>query len=63
MAGIREIENIFSSVPEFCCFACSPANERGLRLRFFLDEDAGEVFTTLSAPESFSGFPRILHGG
>lgn len=63
MPRIREIENIFTEIPGFRCFVCSPANDCGLRLRFFLDEEAGEAFTRFEPGESLSGFPGIIHGG
>ena len=59
----REIENVFSDFPDYNCFACGPRNEHGLRLRFFADDETGEVFTTVAPKEHFSGWPGIVHGG
>ena len=59
----REIENVFSDFPDYNCFACGPRNEHGLRLRFFADDETGEVFTTFAPREHFSGWPGIVHGG
>ena len=60
---IREIENIFLDFPGYGCFACDPRNERGLRLKFFSDDEKGEVFTKIVPEKHFEGFPGILHGG
>lgn len=59
----REIENVFTDLPGNNCFACHPDNRFGLRLRFFADDDTGEVFTTLTPERHFNGFPGIVHGG
>jgi uncharacterized protein (TIGR00369 family) len=45
------------------CFFCGEKNDAGLRLVFFLDEDAGEVSTEYTASEPFVGLGSILHGG
>lgn len=60
---IREIENIFTDFPEYGCFACGPSNEIGLKMKFFADDDADEVFTKMNLHRHFAGFPGILHGG
>lgn len=60
---IREVENIFLDFPGYGCFACDPRNGHGLRLKFFADDDNGEVFTKITPSGHFQGFPGILHGG
>jgi acyl-coenzyme A thioesterase PaaI-like protein len=60
---VREIENVFLDFPGYRCFACDPGNDLGLKLRFFADDEKGEVFTRIRPDEHFSGFPGILHGG
>ena len=60
---IREVENSFIDFPGNNCFACHPNNTHGLRLRFFANEDTGEVFTKIEPESYFNGFPGILHGG
>jgi len=60
---IREIENVFIDFPDYGCFACDPRNDLGLRMRFFADDERGEVFTRIKPEEHFAGFPGILHGG
>ncbi len=60
---LREIENVFKNLPGNNCFACHPNNEFGLKLRFFADDETGEVITTLNPQRHFNGFPGILHGG
>lgn len=59
----REIENVFVDLPGNNCFACHPNNEIGLKLKFYADDETGEVFTVLSPERRFNGFPGILHGG
>ena len=60
---IREIENIFLDFPGYGCFACDPRNKLGLRLKFFADEQNGDVFTKITPEKHLEGFPGILHGG
>ena len=60
---IREIENIFLDFPDYGCFACDPRNKLGLRLKFFADDDKGDVFTKFNPETHLEGFPGILHGG
>lgn len=43
------------------CFACGPANPRGLRLVFERDGDA--VVSTYTADAALGGYGTILHGG
>ena len=45
------------------CFVCEPANERGLRVPFFHDDEAGLVTAELCLDEAFSGTPGYVHGG
>lgn len=59
----REVENVFTEMPGNNCFACHPGNTKGLRLRFFADDDKGEVYTRVKPEKHFAGFPGILHGG
>ena len=60
---IREIKNIFLDFPDYGCFACDPRNKLGLGLKFFADDDKGDVFTTFNPETYLEGFPGILHGG
>jgi acyl-coenzyme A thioesterase PaaI-like protein len=60
---IREIENIFLDFPGYGCFACDPRNNHGLRLKFFADDEKGDVFTRIAPEKHLQGFPGILHGG
>jgi len=59
----REVENVFRDMPGNNCFACHPDNPHGLRLRFFADDEAGEVYTRIKPERYFAGFPGVLHGG
>ena len=60
---IREVENSFIDFPGNNCFACHPNNNHGLKLKFFANEETGEVFTKIKPETHFNGFPGILHGG
>jgi len=45
------------------CFVCEEANERGLRIPFFHDDEAGTVTAEFTLTEAFSGAPTLVHGG
>ena len=42
---------------------CEQRNEQGLRIPFFLDDDADLVVADLDLGHAFSGAPTLLHGG
>ena len=44
------------------CFCCGPENPSGIKLRF-TKEDDDTVTTTFTAPDDWTGWGRILHGG
>lgn len=45
------------------CFVCEDRNERGLRIPFFHDEEAGTITADFTLTEAFSGAPALAHGG
>ena len=45
------------------CFVCEPANEGGLQLPFFHDEEADRVVAEFELGDRFSGAPTYVHGG
>ncbi|MFW9905893.1 MAG: PaaI family thioesterase [Candidatus Thorarchaeota archaeon] len=47
---------------EFNCFGCSPTNDHGLQLRFYLSE-RGCRTDNYVVPDYFCGFSRWVHGG
>ena len=49
--------------PEQECFFCGEKNPVGLKLRFYLDEETGEVTTEYVPSRRFMGLGNILHGG
>ena len=53
----REIPNLW----EFNCFGCSPTNDHGLQLRFYIS-DRG-CFTECNISDHFCGFDGMVHGG
>ncbi len=48
---------------ESMCFVCEDGNERGLRIPFFHDDEAGTVTADFTLTEAFSGAPALVHGG
>ena len=60
---MKKIENIFLEFPGYNCFGCSPANEQGLKLYFYLDEATNEAVSHYNPRHHMAGFPGILHGG
>lgn len=49
--------------PDRECFFCGPDNHIGLHLKFYLDDDTGEVSTNYLPDKPFGGLGDILHGG
>ena len=45
------------------CFGCSPKNESGLHMEFYLNQGQDAVVSWLSVPEHFCGWGNIVHGG
>ena len=43
------------------CFACSPVNPIGLRMRFYSDGE--KVYSWVAVPEHMGGWGRVAHGG
>ncbi|MGD8368391.1 MAG: PaaI family thioesterase, partial [Desulfobacterales bacterium] len=43
------------------CFACGPANDCGLKMKFFTDDQA--VFSWLEVAGHHRGWDRLIHGG
>jgi len=59
----RKIVNPYLTTPrrEYNCFGCSPNNEKGLQLKFELDEE--EVVARWNPQRWAEGFKNVLHGG
>ena len=45
------------------CFVCEPANDQGLRIPFFHDEEGERVTAEFTLGPEFSGAPSYVHGG
>ena len=45
------------------CFACGEKNPRGLKLRFRLNEAAGEAEEEIVFPDDLQGWDGVVHGG
>ena len=48
---------------ETCCYVCDPANEDGLQIAFYLDEEAGRVLAEYTPTPAHEGAPGVTHGG
>ena len=48
---------------ETCCYVCDPANEGGLGIAFYLDEEAGRVLAEYTPLATHEGAPGVTHGG
>jgi acyl-coenzyme A thioesterase PaaI-like protein len=49
-------------LPDYRCFGCSPANDRGLRLRFTHTADGG-IECAFTFDRTFESYPGVVHGG
>lgn len=47
--------------PESICFGCGPANEKGLKIRSFVEDD--KVVASWRPSEEHQAFPGMLNGG
>ncbi|MBW2623508.1 MAG: PaaI family thioesterase [Deltaproteobacteria bacterium] len=43
------------------CFACSPRNPYGLKMKFYTDRES--VFSRVIVPDHLSGYTNVVHGG
>ena len=56
----KEIPNPYQ---DESCFYCGSKNPEGLKLRFYQDDETGEVSTEYFPAQHFVGQGNILHGG
>ncbi|MCK6575289.1 PaaI family thioesterase [Myxococcota bacterium] len=49
--------------PHNACFGCGPANERGLRIRSFIEPGTGDLVASFTPEEHHQAFPGVLNGG
>ena len=49
--------------PRGICFGCGPANEKGLRIRSFVGNDASKVVAEWTPELHHQAFPGMLNGG
>jgi len=45
------------------CFLCGRQNEVGLKVSWYNDHDARQIWATVTVPEHFNGYPGVVHGG
>ncbi len=58
---MKKIINPFAKTKNFNCFGCSPKNEIGLKLEFFLENDC--LLSFWEPDRAYEGYNSILHGG
>jgi len=56
-----QIKNPYAGRPDYHCFGCSPDNENGLQMSFFLEGE--EVISEWEPRTYFEGWSNIVHGG
>ncbi len=45
------------------CFVCGLQNPAGLKLAFYEDPGAGQVWVKFVVPDEYQGYPGVVHGG
>jgi len=45
------------------CFLCGRQNPVGLKMEWYNDYEAKQVRATVTVPEHFNSYPRVVHGG
>jgi len=45
------------------CFLCGRQNPIGLKVQWYNDYEAKQVRATVTVPEHFNSYPRVVHGG
>jgi uncharacterized protein (TIGR00369 family) len=45
------------------CFVCGRQNPIGLKLEFYEDQQAHQVRATVTVPDTYQGYPGVVHGG
>jgi uncharacterized protein (TIGR00369 family) len=61
---MKKVNNPFAAIDsagEYNCFGCSPANEDGLHLEFWLDNE--ELVAKWKPLKKYEGWMGVLHGG
>lgn len=58
---MKSVKNAFLELKDYNCFACSPRNDNGLKMRFFHDGD--DIVCKWEPQKRFEGWTGIIHGG
>lgn len=45
------------------CFLCGRQNDIGLKMTWYQDSDSPQVWSVVTVPEHFNGYPGVVHGG
>jgi len=45
------------------CFLCGRQNDIGLKMTWYNDYEAQQIWSELVVPEGFNGYPGVVHGG
>jgi acyl-coenzyme A thioesterase PaaI-like protein len=59
-AGEKSLQEEYA--PKSICYGCGPANDKGLRIRSFPENDGSLVCRFVPSPEH-AAFPNVLNGG
>lgn len=46
-----------------CCFVCGRQNDIGLKMEWYNDSEAQQVFSEVIVANEFNGYPGVVHGG
>ena len=45
------------------CFLCGRQNDIGLKMTWYSDTEAQQIWSIVTVPEHFNGYPNVVHGG
>lgn len=45
------------------CFLCGRQNDIGLKMTWYNDHEAQQIFAEIIVPDYFNGYPGVVHGG
>lgn len=45
------------------CFLCGRQNDIGLKMTWYNDTEAQQIWSIVTVPEHFNGYPNVVHGG
>lgn len=57
----RFIKNPYAGNPGYSCFGCSPDNDHGLHMQFYIEDET--VYCRWEPKSYYQGYENVLHGG